>query len=118
MKDIYDIKNILLQKNTSCTFQPNIPLHIDTTDRRLFADVASPVNTRKSDNIVGRLPTSDGTIPKFTSISMPIPIKYSILIPILDSPFQLQYFLGWTGAFLNNKGMTRAKLNKNINIKN
>ena len=57
-EDIYDIKNILLQKTTSCKFQPNVAPHIDTTDRRLFADVvASPVNTRSSDNVVGRLPT-------------------------------------------------------------
>ena len=34
--------------------------------------------------------TSDGTIPKFTSIPMPIPIICSISIPILDSDSQFQ----------------------------
>ena len=33
--------------------------------------------------------TSDGTIPKFTSIPMPIPIKCSISIPILDSSYNI-----------------------------
>ena len=33
---------------------------------------------------------SDGTIPKFTSIPMPIPIKCSISIPILDSDSRFQ----------------------------
>ena len=38
------------------------------------------------------LSTSDGTIPKFTSIPipMPIPIKCSISIPILDSDSRFQ----------------------------
>ena len=33
--------------------------------------------------------TSDGTIPKFTSIPMPIPIKCSISILILDSIYNI-----------------------------
>ena len=33
--------------------------------------------------------SSDGTIPKFTSIPMPIPIKCSISIPILDSSYNI-----------------------------
>ena len=32
---------------------------------------------------------SDGTIPKFTSIPMPIPIKCSISIPILNSSYNI-----------------------------
>ena len=36
-----------------------------------------------------------------------------------DPRFQLAIFFRVAGAFLNNKGMARAKLNKkNINIKN
>ena len=34
---------------------------------------------------------SDGMIPKFTSISMPIPIKCSISIPILGSDSRFQF---------------------------
>ena len=36
---------------------------------------------------LGKLESSDGTIPKFTSI--PIPIKCSISIPILDSNYNI-----------------------------
>ena len=40
-------------------------------------------------NIYKNMSNSDETIPKFTSIPMPIPIKCSISIPILDSSYNI-----------------------------